>query len=301
MINFGKKAKTRRKHNFEKDFLVLPQEACRESFGIMELHDPEFFDFFLANPQCKNLIIPKNVEKWETVVLPTTCCVLNLLIFPTLKYLGNAFWQCWQFERNMGGRIYYTGTREEWEALLDSCPVRLEFTPYNVLVEFVDEETFELPEIDFHTARKYIPWEDDYGEVIREQIRYCTYSGNVTVPVSYTDQDGQKHAVSGVGMLSFAFNGGLKKVIIPPDIDWIGIDAFRECGSLTEVYICESDRPITIEAGAFYECANLEKVFIGRTAHIGEFAFFKKHGKKITVDAVQDLHDREFVSENAFS
>lgn len=43
---------------------------------------------------------------------------------------------------------------------------------------------------------------------------------------SYIDSVGEKHVITGIGMLSFAYNDGIKSVIIPPEIDIICMDAF---------------------------------------------------------------------------
>lgn len=307
-------------------FILLPDTVCNELVMDEDLHEiweimaddekrweyPEytFFKkqritaldtdklyFYLRRfPQHKNIKIPKSIECWPRSFLSHSC-LLNIMISPTLKYLGPIFWKCIQFENNLGGRIYYTGTKIEWKELLESCPTRstlgLDYTNYNSIVEFVDE-SFQLPEIDYHIIK------NDNEECVREQIRYCTYSGDITVPISYTDCNGKEHKISGIGMLSFAYNGGIEKVIIPSEIEVICMDAFRGCKNLKELYICESDKIITIEAGAFCECDNLVKVYIGRIAYIQPYAFAKEAGPQIVVDSVQDMNDRAYVHETAF-
>lgn len=141
---------------------------------------------------------------------------------------------------------------------------------------------------------------DDYGNFAREQIRYCSYSGRVITPTSYIDSVGEKHVITGIGMLSFAYNDGIKSVIIPPEIDIICMDAFRGCKNLKEVFICEGHKEIIIEPGAFFECNGLERVHIGRIAQIKQYAFAKNNGLKIVVEADQALKDKSNIHETAF-
>jgi len=150
-----------------------------------------------------------------------------------------------------------------------------------------------LPEIDFHII------ENDNGNT-DEQIRYCAYSGDIVIQPSYVDQDGREHIISGIGVLSFAFNEGIESVVIPPEIRVIGPDAFRGCKNLKRVYICDSADIILIRDGAFLNCENLKHVHIGRFAHINQYAFAKTTGPKIEVEAIQDLTDQKYVRENAF-
>lgn len=251
-------------------------------------------DFARKHREFINVEIPEEVECWPDMILMTSC-YLNLLIHPTLKYLGAIFWRVTQFEENLGGRIYYTGTREQWDALIASNPGRntykMDYTSYDDIVEFVGED-FTLPEMDYHTV--------SHGEQKCEQIRYSTWTGAVQVPASYTDQDGVCHPLSGVGILASAFNEGVEKVIIPPEISYIGMEAFRDCKNLKEVWISDGDTMIEIDEGAFYNCNQLEHIHIGRKARIAAYAFAKNGGEAAVIDSVQDMDDETMVDEKAF-
>lgn len=249
--------------------------------GVISIDKYKFMEFVRENPQYKNIKIPESVECWPCMLIPANC-ILNILITPNLKFIGSVFWNCVQFENSLGGRIYYTGSVEEWDELVESYPMRntvgLDYTDYDRVVSFVDEESFSLPEIDFSGI---VEDENDINTV-----RFCSQSGEITIPTEYVDDYGIKQDVKGIGMLSFAFNEGIEKVIIPPEIECICIDAFRGCSNLKEVYISDSDSPITIDMGAFYNCKNLEKVYIGRKASIGEHAFEKGEGVKVQIESV---------------
>ena len=276
---------------------LWPEYTYFKKEQILSLDEEYMYDFLKKNPQYKSIEIPKSVESWPKMHLSSSC-LLNIMISPTMKYLGPIFYKCIQFENNLGGRIYYTGSREEWNKLMESDSDRrmlgLDYTPYDAVVEFVDGRTFQLPDINYHVIT------DDYGDFVREQIRYCSYSGRVITPTSYIDSVGEKHVITGIGMLSFAYNDGIKSVIIPPEIDIICMDAFRGCKNLKEVFICEGHKEIIIEPGAFFECNGLERVHIGRIAQIKQYAFAKNNGLKIVVEADQALKDKSNIHETAF-
>lgn len=246
-----------------KDFLTLPDSLIHGD----ELDEVKLFTFFDENPHYKNLALPTNIDGCNGMLTPNNC-ILNLLVTPKMKYWRGILCGSRVYEENLGGRIYYTGTKKEYGELVDSGRkggMGADYTPYYDVVEFVDE-SFTLPEIDYHVIT-------EFDEVIHRAVRYSTQSGEVTIPNSYKDKDGNEYEIDAVGMFSFAFNEGLEKVIIPANIKCIYQDAFRGCKNLREVYICDSDESIEIETGAFYACDKLQNVYIGREASIGKYVF----------------------------
>lgn len=272
-------------------FTTLPDDVLRIcDDGTYEIDTDK-----LANLKLKNVSIPEKVSRWPSA-FGTTTPMLNIIMHPTLKQLGDVFTGCIQFEENKGGRIYYTGTREQYDALITNHrkEALVDYTPYYDIVEYIDEKNFKLPEMDFQDVY------DDYDEKIGEQIRFCAYGGDVTIPANFCDQNGKEHVISGIGSLSFAYNKEVKSIIIPENVDYIDVDAFRECVNLKEVIIEDSERPLTIEMGAFYGCKSLKKVHIGRISKIGRLAFACLDGAKPVIESVQDLGDEKLVSLDAF-
>ena len=269
------------------------EPICFMGIDLENKYPSTITNWFNENP-CKNLEIPSGVEAIMSFD-NNLARYINIKLPASLKYFGNLFHHYPVFEDNKGGKIYFTGTKEQWESAINSCPFRNmnDYTDYANIVEFVDED-FEMPEIDFHVSK------NDKGEVIGHQIRYCSYAGEVTLPTLYIDKDSVEQKITDVGPISFAMNKDIKKVIIPAGINCICPSAFRDCENLEEVIFEESDEPIVISHHAFASCNNLKKVHLGRKAYIYELAF-QKEGNKIDVESVQDLTDEDYVNPTAFT
>ena len=82
---------------------------------------------------------------------------------------------------------------------------------------------------------------------------------------------------------SYAFKAcGAKEVVIPSTIEKLGNDIFRECASLVTVY-CNS--PI-IAHQMFYDCDELQKVYLENTVTIDNYAFCNPNGGLSKIDTL---------------
>lgn len=82
-----------------------------------------------------------------------------------------------------------------------------------------------------------------------------------------------------------AFEGcwGLKKVVIPKSVKWIGYYAFCNCRKLKEVIISEGVKRVM--DWAFYSCPRLEKVVIPESVkEINNWAFGGCTSAEITIE-----------------
>ncbi|MCD8305996.1 MAG: leucine-rich repeat domain-containing protein [Prevotella sp.] len=93
-----------------------------------------------------------------------------------------------------------------------------------------------------------------------------TYSGNVIIPETVTDGDGNEYTVTSIEASGFANGASLTSVTIPSTITSIGNDAFQNCTSLATVNFnateC-SDFRVIISIHPFYGCSALTTVNIG--------------------------------------
>lgn len=236
---------------------------------------------FMRQQALKHLIIPDGVLYIEGGVFAHSGSILSVVIPASVQKIDDAFWNCPTFEENKGGKIYYTGSPEQWRALLVSYPLRgmMDYTPYNKVVQFIPNDTdFEIPDLDFQTC-----YDEDF-EMEVSRLRVCELGGTVTIPEAYTDSDGTVRKIIHVGRSSFAGNRKIEKVIIPSGVQRICQDAFYGCENLREVVILKSDDALDIEIGAFFKCKNLEKVYIGRPCRWGEYALEGTNAQKIETD-----------------
>lgn len=63
------------------------------------------------------------------------------------------------------------------------------------------------------------------------------------------------YSIIGIGTGAFSGNDVIKAVIIPPNVTYIGRNAFRDCKNLDTLFLPKS---VTILEGAFSNCPNLE-------------------------------------------
>jgi hypothetical protein len=141
-----------------------------------------------------------------------------------------------------------------------------------------------------------------------ERIGYSAFEGSdlqsVKLPDSLTELDSYafenctslKEVTIGKGLTSinsntFA-NTGLKKLVLPANITWVGWEAFSG-SELTEV-VFENDA-IQIEGRAFYECP-LQAIELGdQVEYIGERAFQGSHAYTVEIpEAVTEISYRCF-------
>ena len=121
------------------------------------------------------------------------------------------------------------------------------------------------------------------------------YTGNVTIPESFTYDNGVTYSVTSIGNRAFQDCSGLTSVTIPNSVASIGYIAFNGCSELTEIIIpngvsqigwytfqyCSKLKSVTIGNGvttiggyAFDGCSGLTSVTIGNSVtKIGEYAF----------------------------
>ena len=89
----------------------------------------------------------------------------------------------------------------------------------------------------------------------------------LTIPSS-VEYLGNKVSIIGVDDSAFKENKFIKKVIIPPHVQWLGDECFYKCESLNSVIIEESDSPLDSKpkrnSRSFFEESSVRDVYIGR-------------------------------------
>jgi len=223
---------------------------------------------FCGQQAVKHIFFPEGVKILQDGLFADCGSVLSVYIPSTVEKLNAVFWKCPTIEENAGGIIYYSGTLEQWRNLIDSNENRsmMDYTEYDNVVRFVDASSFSFPEIDFQTIY------DAENEEEFSAIRIYDRGEEVTIPLSYVDENGENKPITHIGRSSFAGNNKIKKVIIPKSIKRICNDAFYGCKNLTEVIIEESDSPIDIGMGAFFGCDKLNAIFMGREYELAQYA-----------------------------
>lgn len=84
---------------------------------------------------------------------------------------------------------------------------------------------------------------------------YIGNSNNITIPSTYTDDDGVTYVVNAIGVNAFKDNTSITSVDIPTSIRTIGNSAFENCTGLTGLTLPQDLR--TIGANAFSGCTGL--------------------------------------------
>ncbi len=240
----------------------------------------------------KGLYIPEGIE-----VLGGNFAGSNSLLdvfFPkSLVFFGDILRGLPQFERDTVGRVWYPGSQKEWEKLIESDKRRgwFDYTPYDKVVRFYDQNVdIRIPEIDVNTGNG--------KRSQRVNIRICNQEGEIIVPSTWEETD-TAFVVTRIGRSSFACNESLTRVTIPSSVHTIAIDAFYGCKSLREVVVLGGSSDLTIEEGAFFNCANLEKITLGRKAIIRDYAFACEENTGVELEIISD-QQLQICGENAF-
>lgn len=232
----------------------------------------------IAGRNClKGLYIPEGIEVLGGN-FAGSYSLLDVFFPKSLTYFGDIFWNIPQFEQNDGGRVWYPGTREEWETLVKSDEGRgsMDYTPYDKVVRFYDQNVdVRIPEIDINTGNG--------KKAQRANIRVCNQEGDIVIPSTWKEA-GAVFDVTRIGRCSFACNESITSITIPPSIRAIARDAFYGCKSLREVIILEGADELIIEDGAFFNCTELRRITLDRKAKIGDYVFACKENNGVELE-----------------
>lgn len=255
----------------------LPATVSDENGNVYKVISTK--GFMGETTKLKHVILPEGLEALCDRTFSFCGTLLSIYIPASVKYMGHMLWNCSQFEYDLGGRIYYTGTPEQWQELINSDLDRglSDYTPYDTVVRFIDSIPDTVPELEFHT---YLD-PDTSREV--SSVRCGEMGGEFTVPDSYEDESGERKEITYVGIDAFAINGKIKKVTIPPTVDTICTDAFYRCENLEEVVIEKSDEKLTVGMGAFCGCKNLKTIYVGRECRWLEHALEETDAQIVTL------------------
>ena len=236
----------------------LPATVSDESGNVYKVISTK--GFMGETTKLKHVILPEGLEALCDRTFSFCGTLLSIYIPASVKYMGHMLWNCSQFEYDLGGRIYYTGTSEQWQELINSKPERglSDYTPYDTVVRFIDSMPEAVPQLEFHSYR------DPDTDRDVSSVRCCEIGGEITIPESYENENGERKEITYVGIDAFAINGKVKKVTIPSTVDTLCTDAFYRCESLEEVVIEKSDKKLTVGIGAFCGCKNLKTIYAGR-------------------------------------
>lgn len=227
---------------------------------------------FTNQQKLKYLVIREGVEKIADSAFAYSGSILDIVFPSTLKELGAALWNVPQYENNEGGVVYFAGTPEQFDELLDTGFTRgmMDNTPYRDIVRFIENvAAYQVPEIDFRIAYDE---DDECKEHPFARLRVCKQWGEVAIP-EYAEVDGKSLPVREIGRSSFSGNEGLTSLVIPPSVRRVHQDAFYGCASLTAVDVLAGEDEIEIGMGAFFKCENLHDVHLRRKAKVEQYAF----------------------------
>ena len=240
----------------------------------------------------KGLYIPEGIEVLGGY-FTGSYSLLDVFFPKSLTYFGDIFWNIPQFEQNDGGRVWYPGSRKEWEKLVNSDESRgsMDYTPYDKVVRFYEQNVdLRIPEIEINTGNG--------KKSQRANIRVCNQAGDLVIPSTWEEEETVLD-VTRIGRCSFACDELLTRVTIPPSVHAIAKDAFYGCKSLREVIILEGADDLIIEDGAFFNCTDLRRIILKRNVRIGDYVFAceKNTGVELEVSSKQQL---QICGEKAF-
>lgn len=222
---------------------------------------------FAKQQNLKYIVFSDGIEELEDTIF-AYCGSLMTIVFPnTLKTFGAILWNCPQYENNDGGMILYKGNKEEWTKLRNNCTLKgMDYTPYEEVTRFVSVNyEFSIPEFDYRICTNDI--NQQYAE-----LRLCNAKGEVTIPDTYVDENGNVFPVKSIGTNAFANNCDIEKVIIPSSISWTNRDSFYGCTHLKEVYVLKDNIDFKFGNGTFFGCNELKKIVLYRPTKFGQYA-----------------------------
>ena len=228
----------------------------------------------------KSAVFSEGIEIILGPLFPDYDSLLTVTFPSTLKFVYSLFWRCRNFEEQEGGLIQFTGTKEQWEALLKYTGIpfsssekeesrgiytgSMDYTPYwdeDLFIRFCRPEDASLA-----AAEDYIL----SGECAK--IRILNPTGEYVIPEYYIF-DGKDYTISEIGTAACSNNDDLKTLTIPPSVRIIERDAFYACEQLEEIVIQDAEQPLSIGRGAFAKCKNLKKIYLGRSITFDRYAF----------------------------
>ena len=261
-------------------YVKLPSEVYDASTWHHRRYPVKRVDHVEGGNCLKGLWIPEGIEILGKQFYKSFS--LMDVYFPrSLIYFASIFWNAPQFEQEYGnGRVWYPGSREEWESLRDSEPSRFltDCTSYDSVVRFYDPadgiriQEMEVTDVRDEEREELIRIREMEAKDPQGMIRICNRAGDVMIPETW-EADQRKRRITEVGRNAFANNGSLTGVTIPPSVKRIGQDAFYGCESLKNVVVLPGVDELVIETGAFFNCSSLRRVEFGRDARIEDWAF----------------------------
>ena len=210
----------------------------------------------------ENVIVPSVINGKPVVRIGekafNECVNLQRILIPkSITSIENsAFYNC-----NRIKRVFYEGTKEEWENILigekeNSCLTGKSkyYSPNltdNKLVYSLENEEVTITDYLGIDTSITIPTEIDGKKAIsigEYAFRSCSSIKEITLSEGLTS----------IGNSAFINCSSLTKIILPEGLTSIGNSAFSECSNLTEINLPEG--LTTIEWGAFSECSSLTEI-----------------------------------------
>ena len=103
-------------------------------------------------------------------------------------------------------------------------------------------------------------------------------------------------SVTSIGPGAFAHCYGFLSITIPKTVTSIGSEAFRSCTDLFSITLSDPETSITIGERAFWDCANIEKVYISSSIHDLPDVLFS-YSNKLTIYC-HEYSDADFWASN---
>lgn len=196
-------------------YVKLPthiQDASRQCYPIKQIHN------VYGGEKLKGLYIPEGIESVSGHLMGNS--LLDVYFPKSLIFFPDFFHDVPQFSFTEGCRVWYAGTRDEWNSLIESCGNKTgqDYSIYPLMVRFYESDMdILIPELDFETITE--------PNGVFGTIRVCNYTGKARVPESWTN-DQSDVTIIRIGENAFAGNELLTEITIPNSIHEIGDMAF---------------------------------------------------------------------------